>query len=203
MMYEKFHPELNGILKEAVFQDLTSENEYLKYRACWMYGMCSRIPTEDEHRLEAGKILFRLMHDDENMAIKITSSTSLYKNLRNETMKEAFKSELSSILEAYLGLMDTIDNEELISGLEEVVSIYDDCIEPFAIVLCEKIVENFKKMTEQEKDEGEFGTSGMATSGLVVTIRSIINSCKNNVEVLLKIEPVIFPMVVNSLTPDG
>ena len=88
----------------------------------------------DELRLESGKALFNLM-SHENMAIKITASTSLYKILRNKAMKEAFKSELPQILEAYINLMDGTDNEELIQGLGEVINIYDDCIEPFAIEL--------------------------------------------------------------------
>ena len=63
---------------------------------------------------------------DENIAVKITASTSLYKLLRDKEIKEVFKSELAQVLEAYLGLMESIDNEELISGLEEVVIIFDD-----------------------------------------------------------------------------
>jgi hypothetical protein len=74
------------------------------------------------------------MHDD-HLPIKITASSSLYRVLRNKELKESFKSELASILEAYLSLMDSIDNDELISGLEEIVGIYDDCIEPFALDL--------------------------------------------------------------------
>lgn len=83
------------------------------------------MPMDQEHRLEAGKALFNAM-SDQNLPIKITSSGSLYRMLRNQDLKESFKSELARILEAYLSLMDSIDNDELISGLEEIVSIYDD-----------------------------------------------------------------------------
>lgn len=123
--YEKFHPNLEEILKEAVFPDFIGENELLKYRACWMYGECARFPIDKEHRLEAGKALFNCMHN-EHLPIKITASSSLYRILRNKEMKESFKSELPRILEAYLSLMDSIDNDDLISGLEEIVNIYDD-----------------------------------------------------------------------------
>ena len=93
----------------------------------------------------------------ENMAIRIGASTSLYKNLSNQEMKEAFKSELPQILEAYITTMEVTDNEELISGLEEVIGIYEDCIEPYAIELCKKLVENFKKLTSKEQGEDEYG----------------------------------------------
>jgi len=122
------------------------------------------------------------MHDA-HLPIKITASNSLYRILRNKDLKESFKSELAQILEAYLGLMDSIDNDELISGLEEIVSIYDDCIEPFAVDLCQKIVENYKRITSKDTDE-EYGTMGVAASSLVTTIKCILEAVKGNVELL-------------------
>lgn len=201
MKYDKFKDNLEAVLKELVFPDFTSDNVFLKYRACWMYGEFSRLQMDFDHRLEAGKCLFNSMHD-EHLPIKITASSSLYRILRNKELKESFKSELASILEAYLALMDSIDNDELISGLEEIVSIYDDCIEPFAIDLCGKIVENYKKIASKDLDE-EYSTMGMATSALVTTVKCILEAVKSNTELLLKLEPIIFPMVANTLTPDG
>lgn len=201
LKYDKFRDTLEEILKQVVFPDFNAENEFLKYRACWMYGEFSRLPMDSEHRLEAGKCLFNSMHDH-HLPVKITASSSLYRILRNKELKESFKSELASILEAYLGLMDSIDNDELISGLEEIVSIYDDCIEPFALDLCAKIVENYKKIASKDTEE-EFGTLGMATSALVTTVKCILEAVKSNTELLKKIEPIVFPMVVTTLTPDG
>lgn len=65
-----------------------------------------------------------------------------------------------------------------------------------------KVVENYKKIAQKEENVEEYGSVGMATSGLVITIRSIIQSCKNNPELLLKIEPIVFPMIVTSLSPN-
>lgn len=83
------------------------------------------MPLDTEHRVEAGKALFNAMSDD-HLPIKIVASSSLYRLLRNQDLRESFKSELARILEAYLSLIDDIDNEELISGLEEIVNIYND-----------------------------------------------------------------------------
>jgi hypothetical protein len=132
--YPQFHANIEGVLKECVFSDFSGDNEFLKYRACWIYGEFSRMPMDSDHRFEIGKALFSAM-SDHNLPVKITSSSSLYRMLRNKDLKESFKSELARILEAYISLMDSIDNDELISGLEEIVSIYDDSIEPFAIEL--------------------------------------------------------------------
>lgn len=201
LKYDKFAESCESLLKECVFQDFNSENEFLKYRACWIYGEFARLRMDSEHRIEAGKCLFNAMHEH-HLPIKITSSQSLYRMLRNKDLKENFKSELSRILEAYLTLMDSVDNDDLISGLEEIVSIYDDCIEPFAIELWEKIVENYKRIAAKDNDE-EYGSLGMAASSLVMTIKNILEAVKLNTELVKKLEPIIFPMIVNTLTPDG
>ena len=201
MKYDKFTANCESILKECAFQDFTSENEFLKYRAWWIYGEFSRLRMDPEHRLEAGKYLFNWMYDH-HLPVKITASHSLYRMLRNKDLKENFKTELAHILEAYLALMETVDNDDLISGLEEIVSIYDDWIEPFAIELCQKIVENYKRISSKDTDE-EYGTLGMATSSLVTTVKNILEAVKQNTELVKKLEPIIFPMIVNTLTPDG
>ena len=201
MKYDKFTENCESILKEWVFQDFSSENEFLKYRAWWIYGEFSRFQMDLEHRIEAGKCLFNAMHEH-SLPIKITASQSLYRMLRNKDLKEHFKSELARILEAYLALMDSIDNDDLISGLEEIVSIYEDCIEPFAIELCQKIVENYKRISAKDTEE-EYGTLGMAASTLVTTTKNILEAVKLNTELIKKLEPIIFPMIVKTLTPDG
>lgn len=200
--YDKFLPNLEAVLKELALPDLTTENELLKYRACWMYGEFWRLEIDHEHRMEAGKCLFNNMHDD-NLPIKITASSSLYKTLKNEDLKEAFKPELPRILEAYLSLLDSVDSEELFSGLEEIVTIYDDCIEPFAIDLCKKLVENYKKIISKEDDDDTFNSLGMAASTLVTTVKLILEAIKHNSELLTQLEPIVFPMVMTTLTPDG
>jgi hypothetical protein len=63
-------------------------------------------------------------------------------------------------------------------------------------------VENYKKIAAKDNDE-EYGTLGMASSSLVTTVKCILEAVRHNSELLLKLEPIIFPMVVNTLTPDG
>jgi len=43
------------------------------------------------------------------------------------------KPHLKEILEAYLKLMNEIDHEQLVYALKEIVSLYSEEIEPFAI----------------------------------------------------------------------
>mmetsp|Transcript_1571 Transcript_1571/g.1380 ORF Transcript_1571/g.1380 Transcript_1571/m.1380 type:complete len:110 (-) Transcript_1571:1077-1406(-) len=106
----------------------------------------------NELRLGAAKALFTLMINN-NIAIKIAASTSLPKILNNKEIKEAFKSELPRILESYITIIENYNIKEIFEGLEEIITIYADSIEPFAIDLCKKLAENFKKIQSKIQNE--------------------------------------------------
>jgi hypothetical protein len=55
------------------------------------------------------------------------------KLLKNNHAYIMLKPHLKEILEAYLKLMNEIDHEQLVYALKEIVSLYSEEIEPFAI----------------------------------------------------------------------
>jgi hypothetical protein len=54
--------------------------------------------------------------------------------------------------------------------------------------------------TNPEDDDGE---SALAAQGCVVTIRRILDSVSKNQDLLAKLEEIIIPMLMFTLTPDG
>ena len=71
--------------------------------------------------------------------------------------------------------MGEIENEELVTALEEIVHNFQDDIEPYAVNLCENLVQAYMRLvkTDFEEDDGE---SAMAAVGCVTAIRRIMNS---------------------------
>jgi hypothetical protein len=51
-----------------------------------------------------------------------------------------------------------------------------------------------------EEDDGE---SALAAVGCVTAVRRILDSIQKNTELLMKVEEVVFPLLMHSLTPDG
>ena len=96
--------------------------------------------------------------------------------------------------------MKEIDQEELITALEHVIDIYDAEIEPFAVELTSTLVENYKRLQKEVDDKGE---TMMAASSCVSAIFKIIQGVRKHKECLGKIEEVVFPVILHSMTPDG
>lgn len=71
----------------------------------------------------------------EQLPLRVTAATSLYKLLAIPEVKLRLKEGLVKIIESYLNVMKEIDQDELITALEQVIDIYDEEISPFAIEL--------------------------------------------------------------------
>ena len=71
----------------------------------------------------------------EQLPLWVTAATSLYKLLAIPEVKLRLKEGLVKIIESYLNVMKEIDQDELITALEQVIDIYDEEISPFAIEL--------------------------------------------------------------------
>lgn len=98
--------------------------------------------------------------------------------------------------------MSDIDSEELVGALEEIVKHFKDDIAPYAIDLTQQLVTAYQRLIQVNVDEDD-GESALAAVGCVTAIRRILDSVKENKEVLLRIQQLVFPILMHGLTPDG
>jgi hypothetical protein len=86
---------------------------------------------------------------------------------------------LKEILHQYLGLMNEIDSEELVSALEIIINRYKDDISPFAFQLTEQLVGSYQRLVSVNVDEDN-GESALAAVGCITAIRRILEGCESN-----------------------
>ncbi len=72
-------------------------------------------------------MIYKCLYDTE-LPVKLTAATSIHKLLHNQSAQNFLKPALKQILEVYLQIMSEIESEELVSALEEIVSLYKDDI---------------------------------------------------------------------------
>jgi hypothetical protein len=81
------------------------------------------------------------------------------KLLKNEGTVEMLKSHVDTILKIYLNLMNDIDLEELIDGLEVIIDRFADTVKQYAVSLTEQLFTVFKRLIDtnegEESDEKE------------------------------------------------
>jgi hypothetical protein len=83
--------------------------------------------------------------------------------------------------------MDSIDLDELLNGLSEIVTDFKDEISEFSVSLVAQLVTAFHRLikVDLEDDDGE---AQMAASGCIKTILKIMDVNSKNPEISSKIE---------------
>jgi hypothetical protein len=140
---------------------------------------------------------------DPELPVRLNAALSVSKLLQSERACQLLKPYLKFILEGYLKLMDEIESEDLVNALEEIVSLYRHDIGPFAIQLTQQLVNAFHRLVHTNIEDDDDGESALAAQGCVVTVRRILDSISKNQELLGRVEGIVMPMLMYSLTPDG
>lgn len=134
--YDDMVNDFDDFMIRQVLPELSSEIGYMKYRALNFYGEFARINFSTEHIQKASERMFELL-DDEDLPVRVAAATNFYKFIRIESIQTAFEPHIGTILKHYLKLMSEIEQEELVSALEDIVCTYDDKIGPYATELAE------------------------------------------------------------------
>jgi len=73
--------------------------------------------------------------------------------------------------------MDEIDFEDLVKALKNIVEIYGDEINPYALSLCMKLSEAYVRLVQAKtSNEDEDADTGLTADGLMSAIRRVLNS---------------------------
>ena len=196
------HEGLVELVAKHIIPELDSEQSIVKERAMITLARINRLPFSDEALVHISRKMLEAMSDHE-LPIRVAGACGLYLFLRKDTVKTALLGELPHMLTKYLEIMEDIDQEELVTALEELVQIFGEGIAPYSVDLATKLVENYKRMVQAADDDEEasYGEAGMAASSCVMAIKRIVNSVSTTAGLLEKIEPIVYPVILNTLKP--
>ena len=170
------------MIKQHIFPELSSENGFMKARACWVYGEFASFQFEDEdHLRHALNALYQCLQANE-LAVRVNAAVSLIRLLDHPAAVEFIRPGLSQVIRIYLKLIDDIDYDELIESLKRIVEVFEEEIGPYALDLCQKLSEAFLRLHEQKKStDGSAGLdldqeTCLTSIGLMTAIRRILQS---------------------------
>lgn len=123
----------------------------MKARACWLYGKFSFFINDETHALQAVELVFNCLKD-ESLVVKVFGGIALKRLSKLKVAKGVLETGIDQVMGAYLEAIQEIDQDDLIKALEEMVSIFDDKVEPFAFELIQHLNESFKRAVKNTED---------------------------------------------------
>ena len=99
--------------------------------------------------------------------------------------------------------MNEFDNEELVASFEEIMTLFEPCIAPFALEICEHLKQQYIRLVKQDEADDEEGESIMAALASLSSVRRVINATQSDEALLLQVEAVVYPCLLHSVSVDG
>jgi hypothetical protein len=177
----------------------------MQARACWVYERYGAFEFKQTEHLKAAidKILQHL--HSPHIAVKVEAAKALSSLLAHDAAVGFMRPGLGEILKIYLKIMDEIDFEDLVKALKNIVEIYGDEINPFALSLCMKLSEAYVRLAQITTTiEDEDAETGLTADGLMGAIRRVLNSISGKFPALYpQLETVLETALHTTLSPEG
>lgn len=178
--------QIEPMLRQHVMPELTSEQPFLRCRACWVYGEFSNFHyTDDDHVKMAIDGVYKSLFVEE-LPTKLSAAVALSQMLTNKVVREFLKPALKNILEVYLKLISEIDSEKLVAALEAIMARYKDDMGPYAIQIASQLVTQYQRLIQVDVDEDD-GESALAAVGCVTAIRRLLDSVNKEPNMLVQL----------------
>jgi len=142
------------------------------------------------------------MREDQPLPVRFQAACALEKILRHDVAMRFIAPGLDQMLKCYLSLMNEFDNEELVAAFENLMTIFQDDIQPYAADICKHLKQQYVRLIGQDIGEDD-GESILAAIASITSIRRIIDAIQGDVPLLTQVEHIVHPCLLHTLTADG
>jgi hypothetical protein len=189
-----------------VFPDFTSEQGFLRARACDTIEKFEQLDFKDQSNLLAvyRHILDRMA--DTKLPVRVTAALALQPLIRHDIIRASMQTSIPTIMQQLLKLANEADIDALANVMEDFVEVFAAELTPFAVALSEqlrdtylRIVRELLENSEKRDDLNEYGDflddKSITALGVLQTIGTLILTLESTPDILLHIESVLMPVI--------
>jgi len=184
-----------------VVPEFSSVYPFLRARACWLFGECFDIEYENPSTFLHGLQQVLNLTKDEHLPVRLKAANSLRFLCQNQLAVQPLRSVLPQLLEMFFGLMNEIENDDLVKSLEMTIQCFAQDIAPYANTLIQKLVETFLRFSTTGDDEDEGAV--MAAMECLNAIETILFSITKHPHLYQQAEPLLIPLLVHLFNDDA
>ena len=167
---------IEPLLSNFAYNELSSSNPMLRARACWVYGKFGKIRFDEGHLTNVLNAVYANLSSPE-LPVKVEAALALDGLLEHETAVEFLRPGLETVLRTYLKIMDEIDFDELVKALKSLVDVYEEEIAPYAVSLCQTLGNAFLRLLAVKgAGDDEDQETCLTAEGLMNAVRNVLKS---------------------------
>ncbi|KAM6524094.1 Nonsense-mediated mRNA decay protein 5, variant 3 [Fusarium solani] len=198
--------EVEYFLVRFVFPDFSSQQGYLRARACDTIEKFEQLNFQDQNNLLT---IYRHILDcmaDPALPVRVTAALALQPLIRHDVIRTSMQQNIPTIMQQLLKLANEADIDALANVMEDFVEVFATELTPFAVALSEQLRDTYmrivRELLEKESkvgDDGElyneYDDKSITALGVLQTIGTLILTLESTPDVLLHIEAVLMPVI--------
>ncbi|KAG2439798.1 hypothetical protein HYH02_010433 [Chlamydomonas schloesseri] len=204
-----YKEQLGPIMATYVMPCFASRHGHLRSKAVWVSGVfCDTAFPDGTNRGPTYMAFFeavvRCLGDPE-LPVRVDAVVSLRHFLEEMEDVEPVAPALPALLNSIFGLMNQVDNEDLVFTLEVLVDKFGEQIGPYAVQMAQQLAGAFWKYAAaaDEDAEGDDDTAGIAAFGCMRALNTLLESCSEAPALVGALEEVLYPLLHRMLSTEG
>lgn len=201
--------EIENIIKTFIVPELVEENNtngkykgVVKERGAFIIKVYSILKYQDFNTLKVIAEVLCKMLMDQDLSVRVITSVTLPSLMKHKEVTQFLGAYVKNLLEEYLKLMNQIDMEELLVGLESIINHFGDNVAEYAVDLTKELTKQFNRLIHINVDDDN-GESHLAAEGVIKAMNRIVNVCSNKENIIKEVEIIIKPVIEFSLSGEG
>jgi len=149
--------------------------------------------------------LIKCLVSDPSFTVRIYAGIAINFLVRNEIAEGKIRAFLPQIFESLLKLSDKFTNDDILSSIDKLVSVFPSEITPFARDIIVSLSRTFLRTAEEARDgdEEDFDYTAMASIESLSAMNSVVDSLSDHAEVLLTFADPIVDVMAFVFAPNS
>ena len=199
MSNEKFSDSLDGIVAQYLLPHLENEHDFVVARACSAFGRYAMYIDNGDLVIEGTK---RVLHAQKQRELptRVQAAVSLRYLVQTDQAKPLLETVLPDIFNMMFGLMNEVDNDDLVSSLDSIIFEFRNSIGPFAVAICDQLTKELFRLSANFDDEDGGDAAMLAASECGRTLVTVLGGVRKTPELYPKIFEVVLPFLKHATT---
>lgn len=203
-----YKDQLGPIMATYVMPCFDSPHGHLRSKAVWVSGVFCDTPFPGG--TNSGPTYMRFFEKvasclgDPELPVRVDAVVSLRHFLEEMEDVTPLLPALPNLLNAIFGLMNQVDNEDLVFTLEAMVDKFGEAIAPYAVQMAQQLAGAFYKYcAAADDDDADDDAAGIAAFGCMRALNTLLESCSESAPLLGAMEEVLSPLLTRMLSTEG
>ncbi|KAL5007680.1 hypothetical protein ScPMuIL_016486 [Solemya velum] len=190
-----YKDQAEQMLTTHVFPEFTSEQGFLRARACWVLRyFCELKFKTDGNLLRALELTKGCLCGDKDLPVRVEAAIALQMLItEQEKAKQYIQPHVKPVILELLKVIRETENDDLTSVMQRLVCTYVQEVTPIAVEMMSHLAQTFAQVLDTDMDSSE--EKAITALGILNTMETILTVMEEQKEIMLQLEGIVLNVI--------